>query len=380
MAKALEPAPPQDVPSELPPINSPLCPKHFWFDYQFEPSPGKRNWKLLDNGTWVEEYGNGVTSRFGITGHATVEGTEGTVVTKIDGTPEKSQTGNDGNFQVFIPDLGSRYMRLWCRNKLSHGWEQWKFLGAITVLGTTDVKVAPAAVPGPQKNLTIDLGGVTMDFVLIRPGSFTMGSDSNTNKNEQPAHKVTLTKPFYLAKYEVTQEQWEKVMGTNPSNFKGVKNPVEMVSYTDCQSFMAKLQEKVPGQTFRLPTEAEWEYACRAGAAGDYCYGDGEGVLAEYAWYGGNANNTTHPVGENKPNAWGLYDMHGNVWEWCADFHGDYPATAVVDPMGSSLGGIGARGGGWYNSAYQCRAAFRIRNNQSFTYYAIGVRLALTVQ
>ena len=157
-------------------------------------------------------------------------------------------------------------------------------------------QVIASPVP-PQKYLTVDLGGgVTMDFVLIRSGSFTMGSDT-------AAHKVTLTKPYYLGKYEVTQEQWQQVMGSNPSNFKGAKNPVENVSWTDCQNFIAKLQEKVPGQTFRLPTEAEWEYACRAGNTGDYCYGDGEGSLAEYAWYDSNANNTTHPVGGKKPNA-----------------------------------------------------------------------------
>jgi len=163
------------------------------------------------------------------------------------------------------------------------------------------------------EELTVDLGGgVKMEFVLIRPGSFTMG---HKWESMRPTHKVT--KAFYLGKYEVTQEQWEKVMGSNPSAFGGAKNPVEQVSWDDCQGFVAKLQEKAPGQTFRLPSGAEWEYACRAGSTGDYCYGDGEGALAEYAWYVSNANYRPHQVGQKKPNAWGLYDMHGNVSEWC---------------------------------------------------------------
>ena len=242
----------------------------------------------------------------------------------------------------------------------------------------TKVPKNPTATQEPKENLTVDLGGgVTMEFILIRPGSFTMGSDKSAAKDEKPAHKVALTKPFYLGKYEVTQEQWEKVMGTNPSNFKGAKNPVEKVSYIDCQSFVAKLKEKVPGQTFRLPTEAEWEYACRAGTAGNYCYGDGEGSLAEYAWYNSNASNSTHPVGEKKPNAWGLYDMHGNVWEWCADWYGDYPATAVGDPQGSSPGSDRVvRGGSWGSYAAYCRAASRNFDNPSGTSHGLGLRLA----
>ena len=166
-------------------------------------------------------------------------------------------------------------------------------------------------------------------------------------------------------------------MGSNPSYFKGAKNPVEKVSWTACQDFVAKLKEKVPGQTFRLPTEAEWEYACRAGTTGDYCYGDGGGSLAEYAWYNSNANNTTHPVGKKQPNVWGLYDMHGNVSEWCADWYGEYPATAVDDPQGASSGSYRVfRGGGWYDNAGCCRAAYRDRIPPSFTNYVLGLRLA----
>ena len=142
----------------------------------------------------------------------------------------------------------------------------------------------------PPKTLTVDLGGgVKLDLVLIPTGSFTMGDAASPGfeHSEVPAHKVTITKPFYLGKYEVTQEQWEAVMGSNPSNFKGPKNPVEQVSWDDCQAFLDKLNTKSGGQgsKFVLPTEAQWEYACRAESTGKFCFGDDEKQLGEYAWY-----------------------------------------------------------------------------------------------
>jgi formylglycine-generating enzyme required for sulfatase activity len=229
-----------------------------------------------------------------------------------------------------------------------------------------------AALPGPKKNVTVDLGGgVSMTFVLIRPGTFQMG-------DQQSVHKVTITKPFYMGKYEVTQEQWERVMGSNPSTFKGAKNPVEQVSWDDCQNFVAKLKEKVPGQSFRLPTEAEWEYACRAGSTGDYCYGEGDGSLGEYAWYSSNDGQKTHPVGEKKPSVWGLYDMHGNVWEWCADWYGGYDSGVVTDPVGPSTGsGRVLRGGSWLGSATGCRSALRYGLPPSGRRDRIGFRVVL---
>ena len=186
-----------------------------------------------------------------------------------------------------------------------------------------------------------------------------MGSEKGDN-DEKPVHKVTITKPFYMGKYEVTQEQWEAVMGSNPSNFKGAKNPVEQVSWEDCEKFIGKLKEKVSGRDFRLPTEAEWEYACRAGSTTDYCYGDGDESLDEYAWYYGNSESKTHPVGQKKANAWGLYDMHGNVWEWCSDWYGDYADGAVSDPKGPESGSARVlRGGSWGGNARDCRSACR---------------------
>ncbi|MEI6656399.1 MAG: formylglycine-generating enzyme family protein [Verrucomicrobiota bacterium] len=225
-----------------------------------------------------------------------------------------------------------------------------------------------AAVPGTTR--IVDLGGgVTMDLVLISSGTFTMGSDKGGNER---AHQVTLTKPFYLGKTEVTQEQWQQVMGGNPSEFKDAKNPVENVSWDDCQEFVVKLRKKVPGQTFRLPTEAEWEYACRAGTTGDYA-----GNLDDMAWYDDNSGSKTHPVGQKKPNAWGLYDMHGNVWEWCADWYGDDPHGAVTDPTGPNTGSARVgRGGSWYRDGSGCRSANRRRSTPGIRNRNLGFRVA----
>ena len=209
----------------------------------------------------------------------------------------------------------------------------------------------------PPQTITNSLG---MEFVLIPAGEFLMGS-ANGDKDERPVHTVRISQAFYLEKYEVTQGQWEAVMGTNPSQFKGdPKRPVEQVSWEDAQEFIRKLNAKEGGTKYRLPTEAEWEYAARAGSTTAYSFGDDVTQLGEYAWYDQNAGNTTHPVGQRKPNAWGLYDMHGNVWEWVQDWYGDYAAATVTDPQGSSSGSVRViRGGGWFGNAGDCRAAYR---------------------
>jgi formylglycine-generating enzyme required for sulfatase activity len=207
---------------------------------------------------------------------------------------------------------------------------------------------AIAVEPSNRATETVDLGdGVTMEFVLIQPGSFSMGT-ANHDYDEKPVHQVTLTQPFYLGKYEVTQAQWEKVMGANPSHFKGAKLPVDNVSWDDCQLFLAALRKKV-GKKFALPTEAQWEYACRAGTTTEFSSGHDEALVSDYAWHSGNSNLTTHPVGEKKPNPWGLYDMHGNVYEWCADWYAEaYPGGDAVDPVGPTSGDRRViRGGAW---------------------------------
>jgi formylglycine-generating enzyme required for sulfatase activity len=226
------------------------------------------------------------------------------------------------------------------------------------------------------KEIAIDLGdGVKMEFVLIPDGSFMMGSDKTNGK---PVHRVTITKPFYLGKFEVTQEQWEKVMGGNPSKFKGAKNPVEQVSWEDCQKFLEALKERVSGQTFRLPTEAEWEYACRARSKTDYSYGDSPDKLRDYAWFNDNSEKQTHPVGQKKPNPWGLYDMHGNVWEWCQDWHGEYAGKSATDPTGPATGSARVlRGGSWYGNAANSRSASRFNRDPATRHCDYGFRVVV---
>ena len=233
----------------------------------------------------------------------------------------------------------------------------------------------------PLKETALNLGnGVKLEMVLIPAGEFLMGSpDSGADSDEKPQHRVRITKPFYFGKYLVTQEQWQAVMESNPSHFKGPKNPVECVSWDDCQEFLEKLNAKigVQGGKFALPTEAQWEYACRAGSTTRYCFGDGESALGEYAWYNGNSGNTTHPVGEKKPNAWGLYDMQGNVWEWCADWCGAYGTEAVADPTGPVGGSFRVvRGGGWGGPAGDCRSAYRDWIRPGYRALGLGLRVS----
>ena len=206
-----------------------------------------------------------------------------------------------------------------------------------------------------------------------------MGS-TNGEADEKPVHQVTINYSFYIGKYEVTQAQWQAVMGNNPSSFKGeipgplFNLPVEQVSWDDAQSFINKLNESNDGFTYRLPTEAEWEYACRAGTTGDYA-----GNLSEMAWFAENSQNRTHNVGEKQPNGWGLFDMHGNVWEWCQDWYHDSYSGAPAD--GSAwLGGVQLyrvlRGGSWGNKdAASLRSASRSRNTPDNRFYDKGLRV-----
>ena len=184
----------------------------------------------------------------------------------------------------------------------------------------------------------------------------------------------------------VTQEQYERVMGKNPSQFKGPQNPVETVSWDDAVEFCRKLsalpEEKEAGRLYRLPTEAEWEYACRAGSEADYCFGDDKAQLDQYAWYDKNSGGTTQAVGLKKPNEWGLYDVHGNVWEWCADWYDEkwYQQSPERDPVGPQTGERRVlRGGGWdFNSNY-CSAWFRVHSTPWDQGLIIGFRLARTL-
>ncbi len=225
-----------------------------------------------------------------------------------------------------------------------------------------------------------------MEFVLIPSGRFTMGSPSSEpdrRSDEGPQHEVTLSRPFYMGKYEVTQAQWQAVMGNNPSGFQGCDQcPVERVSWNDMQEFIQMLNERAGMTGYRLPTEAEWEYACRAGSQGVYSFGDDAGSLEWYAWHGGNSSGKTHPVGRKRANAWGLYDLHGNVWEWCQDWYGPYAPGALTDPTGPSSGPYRVfRGGSWLNDPWALRCSHRNGFVPSDRNAAIlGFRLAFSPQ
>jgi formylglycine-generating enzyme required for sulfatase activity len=196
---------------------------------------------------------------------------------------------------------------------------------------------------------------------------------------EKPAHKVTITTPFYIGKYEVTQEQYQQVMGANPSNFKGKSNPVETVSWDDAQEFIKKASQGT-GQSLRLPTEAEWEHACRAGTNTIYCSGDTEADLDRAGWFYGNSKNTTHPTGGKVPNVWGVYDMHGNVWEWCQDWYEMYKPAPTVDPQGPLEGASRVlRGGSWGHVPEGCRSARRSWNAPGDRGNGLGFRVVFEV-
>jgi formylglycine-generating enzyme required for sulfatase activity len=256
---------------------------------------------------------------------------------------------------------------------------------AVTALATDTSRQTSLHADMPE-HLLINLGsGVNMDFVLIHPGSFVMGSTKSPLKDQKPPHQVTITQPFYLGRFEVTQEQWQVVMSNTPSVHKGplfpdsAKCPVENVSWKYCQVFLTQLKNRISGWEFRLPTEAEWEYACRAGTTNEFSFAEGTNQLGEFAWHSGNSKAQTHPVGLKLPNAWGLHDMHGNVWEWCSDIYGPYSEGDVSDPKGPSAGPTRVLRGGAYNSIVEhLTSAYRhdLEDNETFRYY--GLRCVAT--
>ncbi|MCP4109159.1 MAG: SUMF1/EgtB/PvdO family nonheme iron enzyme, partial [Desulfobacteraceae bacterium] len=230
-----------------------------------------------------------------------------------------------------------------------------------------------------EYSVTNSLG---MKFVYIPPGEFIMGSPEKEKyrKDDETQHTVKLTKGFYMQTTPVTQKQWKAMMGDNPSHFKnqGDECPVESVSWYDTQDFIEKLNALEGANLYRLPTEAEWEYACRAGSDWAYCFGNNSEKLAEYAWFNENSNRHTHPVAQLQANLWGIYDMHGNVWEWCQDWYGNYTPSAVTDPEGHSKGlSRVLRGGSWDDAAGFCRSAFRDKFGHGFRYGHDGFRLVL---
>jgi len=256
-------------------------------------------------------------------------------------------------------------------------YKKWPFDAAEASRRQTET----AEALGVPVERTVDLGGgVTMELVLIPAGEFVMGSPAGEKgrNSSETQHKVRITKPFWISRTEVTQEQWERMRGDNFSYFKEAKNPVEQVSWDDCQAFVNKLSARVAGLTFSLPTEAEWEYACRAGSTTKYCFGDDDTGLDDYAWYG-YTKEETQPVGRKKANAFGLRDMHGSVWEWCQDWYGEkyYQSSPTDDPKGPRTGEYRVRrGGAWiYRPATCCRSANRFRSNPTARVNNTGCRV-----
>ncbi len=276
----------------------------------------------------------------------------------------------------------------------------------VALLAFVPVAFGQAGDPGGDtvsKDLSLDLGnGVSLKLVHIPAGKFKMGNNDTPPEtikkvggkeehltDEYPAHEVTISKPFYMGIYEVTQAQWKAVMGTEP--WKGEQYVKEgpnyaatYVSWDDAVAYCKKLSEK-EGKTYRLPTEAQWEYACRAGTKTMWSFGNDEKALGDYAWYEKNAYNAgekyAHQVGLKKPNAFGLYDMHGNVWEWCTDWYvpGSYSKTRQADPVGPASGDARVqRGGGWSSAVKRCRSAARIgRSPSDYRGSYLGFRVVL---
>ena len=260
-----------------------------------------------------------------------------------------------------------------------------KYSASLPATAPTGAGLDHAKLPKTIRN------SIGMEFVLIPARRFTMGSPNAAPKadnDEKPAHQVTISEPFYMGKYEVTQAQWQAVMGVTiqeqrdkankswPLRGVGAKHPMYYVSWDEVQDFINKLNATGDGISCRLPTEAQWEYAARAGSQHAYSFGDDAAKLGGYAWYGDNAGGTTHPVGKKQPNAWGLYDMHGNVWEWVADGKRTYASEAVTNPIGPTDAGADRviRGGSWNAPAQNARSAYRDWDHPGYRHGNLGFR------
>lgn len=257
-------------------------------------------------------------------------------------------------------------------------------------LGTIELTTQPATMYDKNNKsisediLTFAVNGVSFDMIKVEGGTFVMGATreqgNDAENDEKPTHKVTLS-DYYIGKYVVTQELWEAVMGNNPSYYKGSTKPVESVSWDDCKNFINKLNillsSQLGGKRFALPTEAQWEYAARGGIKSQGCKYAGSNNINDVAWYNDNSNITTHEVGLKSPNELGLYDMSGNVWEWCQDWYGDYSSSSEINPTGSFGGSYRVdRGGSWASYAGCCRVSYRCYS-PSGRNFSLGFRLVL---
>ena len=236
-----------------------------------------------------------------------------------------------------------------------------------------------------EGSLIFTANGVSFTMNPVEGGTFTMGDTSeqgsDADSDEKPTHSVTLSS-YYMGETEVTQQLWQAVMGSNPSFFSGSNLPVEKVSWIDCQEFITKLNQlcasQLNGRRFALPTEAQWEYAARGGKQSRGYKYSGSNTLGDVAWYDDNSGGNTHAVGTKQANELGLYDMSGNVWEWCQDWLGRYGSNAQTNPTGPSTGSSRVyRGGGWNDYARYCRVSNRGNSTPDNTFNSLGLRLAL---
>ena len=238
----------------------------------------------------------------------------------------------------------------------------------------------PKAKPAPRRNssttgLSAELNKLINNMVYVSGGTFIMGGDDSSD--QMPTHSVTLSS-YYICKYEVTQVLWRAVMGSNPSNFKGNNLPVENVSWYDCQTFIKRLNSYT-GRNFRLPTEAEWEFAARGGNYSRHYKYSGSNDIDDVAWYIDNSNKRPHPVGTKQANELGLYDMSGNVGEWCSDWDGSYSSYSQTNPTGPNSGSFRVhRGGFWRYNARYCRTPERSSKTPDYCVNYIGLRLVLS--
>ena len=295
-------------------------------------------------------------------------------------TKENIQTDSEGNYS-FIVQLDGLYTLTFSRS----GYVFEKQLLTIDMIGKSIIAEVVTAIPKDSTYIERDI-----KLIRVPGGSFQMGAN-NGEVDEKPVHQVTVS-GFWMSAYEITQAQYQAAMGYNPSHFTGNENlPVEMVTWLNAVSFCNALSKKAELQTcydemtwvcdfskdgYRLPTEAEWEYACRAGTTTQYYTGNNESDLSNAAWYVGNSQYKTHPVGMKEPNAWGLYDMHGNVWEWCHDQFGVYKNENTNNPTGAEKANSRViRGGAWSDNPNDCRSANRESYYQGMSYNLIGFRI-----